>query len=298
MSNKVSIIIRAKNEEMFIEQTLRAIFEQQVPFEYEVIVLDSGSTDQTIDIVNKYDVRLEEIPPGQFSFGKALNIGVSLANADLIIYLSAHCIPSNAHWMSELLAPLITGNASATFGKQEPIIGLNPFEEQSILEHFASGEVDQTKIVFSNSNSAVKKCVLKEFPFDEKATFAEDFIWAQLLPPEYAIQYVPSSSVYHSHPLAFQYWKKRYYDSGLAGFYVENVCGLPWPWRLPTDTVVNHFLRRYLVVAKLVSITYVKVSMFLFRNKYYGHLFIAPIFVIFRQYYHQKGWRKGKELYS
>ena len=52
--------------------------------------------------------------------------------------------------------------------------------------------------------------------FDENASFAEDFIWSQLIPPECKIKYVPSASVCHSHPLSFKFWAKRYFDSGLS----------------------------------------------------------------------------------
>ena len=52
---KISIIIRTKNEECFIGQTLSAIFEPEIELPFEVIVIDSGSTNRTIEIVRKFD---------------------------------------------------------------------------------------------------------------------------------------------------------------------------------------------------------------------------------------------------
>ncbi len=84
LPSKVSIIIRANNEEIFIEQILTAIYEQDLPFEHEVNVIDSGSSNKTVDIVKKFDVKFVEIDPVQFSFGRAINMGVELSRADSI----------------------------------------------------------------------------------------------------------------------------------------------------------------------------------------------------------------------
>ena len=74
----VSIFIRCKNEEACIGDVLSMIFEQFIDVKFEVIVLDSGSTDQTLEIVKKFNVKLYEIAPEVFTFGYALNKGISL----------------------------------------------------------------------------------------------------------------------------------------------------------------------------------------------------------------------------
>ena len=96
-----------QNEGEFIGQTLEAIFSQKAPTPFEVIVLDSGSTDQTLKILGNYDVRVEEIPAEDFSFGGALNRGVELAQGEIIVNLSAHCIAVNKYWLERLTLPII-----------------------------------------------------------------------------------------------------------------------------------------------------------------------------------------------
>lgn len=71
-SPAVSIVIRTKNEERFIEQTFSSIFKQETGLSIEVIVIDSGSKDRTLDIVRKFYVRLYEIEPDKFSFGYSM----------------------------------------------------------------------------------------------------------------------------------------------------------------------------------------------------------------------------------
>ena len=174
----VSILIRTKNEERFIGQTLSAIFDQEIEVPFEVIVIDSGSTDGTLEIVREFDVRFYQIKSDKFSFGYALNYGAGLAMGEFIVNLSAHCIPVDSKWLGNLLAPLLSEpSIAATYGNQVPIRGLNPFEEWSLITNFGrNGEAH-----FSNANSIIRKTMCKEYPFDEKAVFAEDYIWFKII---------------------------------------------------------------------------------------------------------------------
>ena len=72
----VSIIIPAKDEEENIGKCLEAIYNQETNYRFEVIVIDSGSSDQTLDIAKKYSsVQVVEIQPGEFGHGKTRNLG-------------------------------------------------------------------------------------------------------------------------------------------------------------------------------------------------------------------------------
>ena len=75
MNFDVSIVIPAKNEGETIGQCLKAIHEQDTRYGYEVIVIDSGSTDNTLDTVKTYtSIRLIEIKPQDFGHGKTRNM--------------------------------------------------------------------------------------------------------------------------------------------------------------------------------------------------------------------------------
>lgn len=278
----ISIIIRTKNEERFLAQTLTAIFNQDIELPFEVIIIDSGSTDRTLEIVRQFDVRLYEIEPDKFTFGHALNYGSGLALGEYIVYLSAHCIPLDSKWVANLLEPLQSDpSIAATYGNQVPIKGVNPFEEQSLISGFGNG-----KAHFSNANCAIRKRAWGKYPFDEKVSFSEDFIWSQVLPFKYKIKYVPTAAVYHSHPFTFRYWAKRHYDSGLADQYMMYFYGFEPIWKGRSykgekilETGWNYFV-------------------FLLKNRYFRYIPILPIYFIVRGYYYHKGLKQGKRLYG
>ena len=72
----VSIIIRTLNEDKHLDELLSAIdMQEKNGFLYEVVIVDSGSTDKTLDIAKKYKARVTHINKQDFTFGKSLNIG-------------------------------------------------------------------------------------------------------------------------------------------------------------------------------------------------------------------------------
>ena len=77
---ETSIIIRTKNEEKWIGKVLEVLMQQSYK-DFEIIVVDSGSTDRTLEIVKKYPIKLIEIPQKDFTYPYALNVGCKSANA-------------------------------------------------------------------------------------------------------------------------------------------------------------------------------------------------------------------------
>ena len=102
----ISIIIRTKNECKSLDKVLQKVSEQLSNFKREVIVVDSGSTDNTLDIARDHKCKIIEIPSEQFSWGAAINIGFSAATYEYCILLSGHCFPFNQKWLDLLIKPL------------------------------------------------------------------------------------------------------------------------------------------------------------------------------------------------
>ncbi len=104
MKPDCSIIIRAYNEEKHIGKLLAGIREQSLK-NIQIILVNSGSTDRTIEIANQFDVQVVHIAPQEFSFGRSLNTGISHATADILVFASAHVYPVYPDWLEHLIAP-------------------------------------------------------------------------------------------------------------------------------------------------------------------------------------------------
>ncbi|MBU0481033.1 MAG: glycosyltransferase [Proteobacteria bacterium] len=294
----VSIILRTKNEACALEKVLESIFKQRLDLTFEVIVIDSGSTDATLDIARRFKTRIYEIDSTEFSFGFSLNFGIGKAEGGIVICLSGHCIPVDTQWMKRLVAPLLADvDIAATFGRQEPIKGLNPLEEIMLLNQFSPDVYGEIKVVFSNANCAIRKQVLVSHPFDEVAVAAEDFIWARTLPDGLGIQYVHDASVYHSHPLSLEYWSKRFYRDAFFREYIKGVYDLEWQGMIPGYDASGLFVK----LLKQLEWGVRGISdmvLYMTKNRYFKQMLLVPVFVALFHFNNWKGGRDGKRKYG
>jgi len=199
----ISIVIRTFNEEKYLEKTLTKVFDQNETNK-EVIVIDSGSSDRTVDIAKRFPVRLYGIKKEDFSYGSALNLGAKLAHGKIIVNLSAHAIPDSIDWLKNLVAPLNDSETAGVHGRELPIDGYAGLFERKILSDAYGDEVIVRRAdpYFSNANSAIPKTILEKFPFDETLGWAEDQLWAsQVQGAGYKTVYAPDAHVRHSHNL-------------------------------------------------------------------------------------------------
>ena len=197
-SQKISIIVRTKNEERWIDKCLQSIAEQKHK-NHEVIVVDNESTDATVKKARAFDVKLVNLT--EFRPGEALNIGIRASTGDIIVCLSAHCIPTGPEWLSNLIAPLADTNVAGVYGRQEPLPFSDPHDKRDLLTVFGlDRKVQQRDPFFHNANSAIMRSTWEKFPFDEQVKNLEDRVWGQaVIDAGHAIVYEPSASVYHWH---------------------------------------------------------------------------------------------------
>ena len=200
---QASILIRAKNEAADIGDTLAAITRQRDVGAFEVIVVDSGSTDGTLDIVRRFPTRVIEIPPESFTYGRALNIGIQEARGEFVVALSAHSLPADDHWLAEIVKPFDDLSVGGVYGRHLPRSNATPPE---LFGMWLSGVTSskprhQTRdMMFSNANGAFRRELALEHPFDEQIPGAEDLAWADwILRNGWTVYYQPTAAVYHSH---------------------------------------------------------------------------------------------------
>jgi glycosyltransferase involved in cell wall biosynthesis len=196
----ISIVIRACNEEKHIAQLLEGIARQSVK-DVEIILVDSGSTDRTLEIASQYPVRVVHIQPEDFTFGFSLNRGVAQSHGDLIVIASAHVYPVYPDWLECLLAPFDDPQVALTYGKQRGN-SFNKFSEQQIFNHWYPdvSQPHQTHPFCNNANAAIRRSIWNDHHYDETLPGLEDLEWAhRIMAQGHAISYVAEAEVVHIH---------------------------------------------------------------------------------------------------
>lgn len=196
----VSVVIRSFNEEEHIGRLLSGILQQSLRPK-DIILVDSGSTDATVSIAERYPVTVVHLPPDEFTFGRSLNEGCAHASGDAIAIASAHVYPVYPDWLSELVSPLGDPGIALTYGRQRGD-GPTRFSEHRIFAKWfpASSNGRQTSPFCNNANAAVRRDLWARHPYDEDLPGLEDVAWATwALAAGYALAYVAEAEVIHVH---------------------------------------------------------------------------------------------------
>lgn len=211
----VSIVIRTKNEGRYIGQVLSIIFAQTYK-SVEVLIIDSGSTDETLEIAKEYPVRMYEIKPEEFTWGYALNYGIHKAKGKYVVCLSAHALPLSDRWLEALIANFSDEKVAAVAGNMLPCHDCNPFDRRGLLKKYNIEKQELFEgppFIFSNSSSAIRKSVWDEIHFNESLLAVEEEDWARKVRKTgYKIMYEPEAKVYHSHNESLGEIYKRHYE--------------------------------------------------------------------------------------
>ncbi len=195
-----SVVIRAFNEEKYIERLINGILQQTIN-SIEIILVDSGSTDGTLEIVSRYPVKVVHIRPEDFTFGRSLNMGISHATADFVVMASAHVYPVYPDWLESLLKPFEESKVALTYGKQRGYEGSKFSEHQIFAQWFPDSHFShQTHPFCNNANAAIRKALWIETPYDETLPGLEDVDWAnRMILQGKTVQYVPEAEIIHIH---------------------------------------------------------------------------------------------------
>ena len=123
----------ALNEAKFLPQCLQKINDQDYGGPVEVVVVDSGSTDDTVRIAANFGAKIVHISKSEFTFGRSLNMGCAASNGEVLVLLSAHCIPCNENWLQALVNPLLEETSEYSYGRQIPRNGVSKFSEGMVF---------------------------------------------------------------------------------------------------------------------------------------------------------------------
>jgi len=214
-----SIVIRTFNEARWLPEVLEAVDRQQLGGRLaETIIVDSGSTDGTLEIAERHSCRIVHIAKDDFTFGRSLNMGCDAAHGRALVFISGHCIPTNENWLAKLIAPLEDDGVVYTYGCQEGDERSRFSETQLFRKYYpAESHIPQEGFFCNNANAALLKSVWDSNRFDEGLTGLEDMELAKRLVAGGAdIGYVADASVLHIHEESWSKIRTRYEREAVA----------------------------------------------------------------------------------
>jgi rhamnosyltransferase len=215
---QVSIILLTRNGGRYFKEVLEAILGQKAAYAYEVILIDSGSTDGTWEIATSFPIRTHRIDPEDFNHGETRNLGARMASpaSGYLVYLTQDATPLE-NWLDNLLQPLRSDHQVAgAFSRHVPRPTCAPSMARLMCTEWQQSGTDERIVkriddpreyernrayyaYFSNTSSAIRRSVWTAHPF-QPLGFAEDTEWAdRVLRAGYTLVYEPSSRVLHSH---------------------------------------------------------------------------------------------------
>lgn len=234
---KATIVLLTFNAKPWVKELVEGALNQKTDFDYEILAIDSGSKDGTVEILKEYDekdkrVRLHQIPNSEFGHGKTRNYAAKMAKGEFVVYLTHDAVPAADYWLTEMLKPFdINPKVAAVYGKQIPRADCCPTVKADVINTFAGFGPDHYVMLqmadpnitfppsldaitfFSDVNSAVRKSVLlgdvpyRDINYSEDMAFGRDVINAGLMKA-----YAPLGAVIHSHSYPPMKYLRRMYD--------------------------------------------------------------------------------------
>ena len=233
---KASVIIPVKNGGARFREVLSSVMAQEAPWPYEVLVIDSGSRDGSIEFAKEHACRVECIPPETFGHGRTRNHGASLTTGEFIVFITHDACPVDKSWLVRLVeAADQSGAVAGAFGRHVAYPDASIVTTRELEVHFAgfgqrpsvhrnddperySRDIGYRQFLhfFSNNNSCLRRSGWDRIPFPD-VDFAEDQIWAKsIIEAGYAKAYAPEAAVYHSHDFAVIETAQRAFDESRA----------------------------------------------------------------------------------
>lgn len=212
-----SIIIRCLNEAKHLPRLLDSIARQTLKPQ-EVIVVDSGSTDETVPIARSKGARIVSIAPEDFSFGRALNLGCQSAYGEILVLVSAHTYPCSDTWLAELTRPFEEPSVALVYGGQTGDTRSKFSEIQLFNQWFPEKSCDNQRHSFcNNANAAVRRSVWQTMPYDEQIPALEDIHWAKRgIERGLQIAYRAEARIVHVHEESYRKVHGRYHREGMG----------------------------------------------------------------------------------
>jgi len=217
---KVSVIMRCKNSDWVIAEALAGLHSQTFK-DFELIVVDSGSSDTTLEIVSQYPCRLIQIEPTQYYPGAVLNMAIKEAKADLIVFQNSDGVPLCQHTLQRLVAAFDSAEIDAALTRQLPRPEAETWVRKDYELSFPDAAETPPWIRLSLPMAAMRKSAWEKHKFYTQAWASEDTEWGEwAVQNGLKIKYVKDAIIMHSHNYTLKQIFGRKFVEGEADAFI------------------------------------------------------------------------------
>ncbi|HHX64190.1 MAG TPA: glycosyltransferase [Chloroflexi bacterium] len=227
----ISVIIPVYNGAQTIEACLDSLLRQDYPAErYEIIVVENGSTDNTVEIVSRYPVRL--LRCARRGPSPARNMGIAKSQADVVAFTDADCV-ADPSWLSQIVQPYVdpdiggVGGAILAYHLAERSVVELFCDEQSPLVNYYSGDHEFLPHLFT-ANASYRRDVIQDVKrFNPRLVTGEDvdLAWRVQCHAGCKLAYMPEAIIYHHHRTTLRGLLRQYRQYGFGEIVLDTMYG-------------------------------------------------------------------------
>lgn len=258
---RVTVIIRTKNSASILSQTLEALFSQEL-CGFELLIVDSGSVDDTLEVVSRYPARVLHVAPDDYFPGRVLNRAAEAARGDFLAFVNSDTVPLVTTALCDLLRPFRDPEVVASFGRQVPRPEAEAWVRRDYAVAFPVASEAPSWMTLSLPFAAMRRSAWMTRPFYTDAWGSEDTEWGTWARQSgRRVVYVPTAIAMHSHNYTLSQLYGRRYIEGEADAFIQrngwsagdslrawaSSCGSDLCWHLrahrPVGLLKSPFLR-------------------------------------------------------
>lgn len=224
---RISVIIPTYNAGPSFGELLSRLQRQSLP-PFEIIVVDSSSTDGTAELAARFGARVLTVLQSEFDHGGTRNLAAGAAKGDILVFMTQDALPADESLLEELVKPFADGSVSCAYARQLPRPDANVLERLSRGFNYPDrpsrkdrSDIPQMGIktfFCSNVCAAVRREVFGDMGrFPEPVIFNEDlFFAAKCILQGYSVAYASDARVIHSHNYSLAQQFRRFFDNGVS----------------------------------------------------------------------------------
>jgi rhamnosyltransferase len=205
----ISVVIPVKDGGRYLAEVLAALARQPEP--HDVLVVDSGSRDDSVAIARAAGARVHEIAPDEFGHGRTRNLGAELTTGEIICFLTQDATPTEG-WLAALLEGFGSDErVGVVYGPQLPRPGTPPMVARELTQFFAAHGAPGDPYL-SNVNAAYRRACWAAIRFRD-VPYAEDQAFGRDMPAAgWTKVFAPRAAVVHAHDYGLLEFMRRSFD--------------------------------------------------------------------------------------